>query len=623
MKTRFGRAAALALGIGMTQGGALYADVAHAHALPKRCGSDTRHCRFSALLSLAEQRLAGGAADEALPLLESLYRQPHEDAYTAGRLLAKAYEATRQPVRAAGLYGELALRFPEDPDFLLQRFRIETVLALEAAHRLRLAGDAEGAIAAAQALYDADRSPYDAGLLIAQTEFERGDIASAQRLYETLAARFPSDADLARWADRLALRQSVDAARAALAANDTDRALVLLQTAYDAHPDSDEAGSLLATALAAHGQLQDAAAVAAALSRRFPDDPELSRQHTRFVERLTLRDAEALLGAGRASAALELLQPLYTSGTDRYAAGVLLARAHVILRQHTQAAAVYGALAARYPEDQDLATLQIAELVAAREAPAARTLYASLDEPARRGARQALGGTLRPLYPDSLTVTAGAANSSAPYPADSTLGIVVSHRLPRGALTFSAERDARFGTRASAYAVQYGFGLAQGMEGYVGGSVSPQHRFLAQHSFELGIGRYLPSGHAYLGLRHLDFGSSQATIVAPGYAFDAGTRLSIDTRLYWVPDTGAYSMMLAPQWTDSRGNRTTLTLTAGMASEQLGIAGGVLRAPSHSARFAQTWLLGDRFGLGGELFYEYRAGLYDRRGAALNAVYRW
>ncbi|MFM2288539.1 MAG: hypothetical protein RL684_1682, partial [Pseudomonadota bacterium] len=396
--------------------------------------------------------------------------------------------------------------------------------------------------------------------------------------------------------------------------------LLALQSAYPGNP---EVQALLVSASEAQGKLQEAAALADAALARWPDLPGLRAQRERIATSIELAEARRLRAAGDLAAARARAQALYDAGRADYDAGLLLAQLQSALRQPALAAGVYAQLARRYPLDRDLPALRVRALVDARELQAARTEYDALSPEARAVADRALGDSRNALYYNSLTAWGLAARSSDPYPSDSAAGLLLAERIARGTLTLSGEIDHRFDQQARQYGAGYEFPLPGTWGAYVGGTFSPERSFLASSALTATLDRSWSRAMGYLAVTHLEFAHSSADVFAPGATFYANDSWSLDARLYWVPSTHAHTFMLAPQWRDLRGDRIRVTLSAGMAGEDLGIAGGTLRAPSQAVRLDGTWRINQRLGINAAAFHEHRARLYDRSGATLGLTTWW
>jgi len=399
-----------------------------------------------------------------------------------------------------------------------------------------------------------------------------------------------------------------------------EAALLALESGY---PDNPEVEGLLVSAYEAQGKLPEAAALADAMLSRWPDLPGLRAQRERIGTALDLAEVQRLRAGGQLQAARAGAQSLYDSGRAGYEAGLLLAQLHAALREPARAAAVYAQLARRYPQDPELAVSRVRALIDAREPQAARLEYEALPASTRALADRTLGDARTALYYNSLTAWGLGASSSSPYPSDTGAGLLLAERVARGTLTLSAETDHRFGEQAQQYGAGYEFPLPGTWGAYVGGTFSPQRTFLASSAFTLTVDRSWSRAMGYLTLTQLDFAHSSAFVVAPGATLYGAGNWSLDGRLYWVPSTHAHSLMLAPQWRDARGDRVRLTLSAGMAGEDLGIAGGTLRSPGQSVRIDGTWRASLHWGINAAAFHEHRERLYDRSGATLGATAWW
>lgn len=389
------------------------------------------------------------------------------------------------------------------------------------------------------------------------------------------------------------------------------------------YPDNPEALALLGASCEATGEPGRAAALYDQALRQQPGNEDWQRARARVTTTLALTEARRLRDAGDAAGALRVAQTLLQGDRARYDAGLLAARAYSSLRQHREAAAQYGELAQRYPEDPELPALQIKALVDAREPQAARAVYDRLDGAARTLATQALGGSNAALYTNSLSVYGLAASSTSPIPSDQSWGALLAQRVARGTLTLFAEADHRFGEQAQQYGVGYEFPVAPAWGAWLTASASPQRSFLPASALAASLNRSTARTMSYLTVQQLDYAHSSAFVLAPGVTLAPGETWSLDTRFYYVPGTHAYSLLLAPQWLDDHGNRLRLTLAAGMLGENLGVSGGVLRAPSQSLRLDSTWRLSARLGLNAAAFHEHRKGLYDRSGVQLGLAWWW
>lgn len=472
---------------------------------------------------------------------------------------------------------------------------------------------------------------YESALLQAQQALQRGQAAAAEPLFRTLLGRYPGNPEVlaglvdslcrqSRYEEGLAAAASTRdaignaelerqrhrcdfAARLAAVRSQPAREadLQALRALHEDWPDDPYAtGWLYARALEAQGKADLAEALYDKLAARYPADGDLARQRDRLqAARKAVEAHTALNESLRAVSALE-------GQRDFLAAAAMLAE-----------------LRARYPQEAALAIREVADLAAGHDGPRARAAYARLDSDGQSAAQAAMGGSLDALYPDSLTASVGGARYDRDSPDDSLQSVSWTRARQGHALTLAAEHQQRFAQSASSFSATLDTRLAPGYDGAFSVSWSPQGRFLPEYSVAADVGRYTGAGRAYVTVRHLSFENTSATLFAPGFLWEASERFRLDTRVYWVPRSDSWSVVVTPQWFTTSGHRTAVTLSSGMASEQLDIAGGTLRASTYSVRLAQRWRLGTRWSVGGDVFHEHRSGLYNRSGATLRAVYSW
>jgi YaiO family outer membrane protein len=471
---------------------------------------------------------------------------------------------------------------------------------------------------------------YDLALRQATQVLRDGQPVAAESLFRTMLVRYPGNPEIlaglvdslcrqSRYAEGLAAASAGAAAghaelerqrhrcefqsrlTAAQAQPAREADLVSLRALHEDWADDPyTTGWLYARALEAQGQRDQAEALYGKLAARYPADGDFARQRDR------LQAARQAVTA-RASLDESLRQ----------------VRAREAERGFLAAAAMLADLRSRFPDEPGLAVREVANLAAGNDGPRARAAYARLDSSGQQAAQAAMGGSLDALYPDSLTVSVGGARYDRDSPDDAVQSVSWTRARQGRAITLAAERQQRFAQSSSSFAATLDTRLAPGYDGAFSASWSPQGRFLPEYSVAADVGRYTGAGRAYVAVRHLSFENSSATLIAPGFLWEASERFRLDTRVYWVPRSDSWSVVVAPQWFTTGGHRTTLTMSGGMASEQLDIAGGTLRASTYSGRLAQRWRLGARWSVGGDLFHEHRSGLYNRSGANLQAVYSW
>jgi YaiO family outer membrane protein len=472
---------------------------------------------------------------------------------------------------------------------------------------------------------------YESAVLQAQQALQRGQSASAEPLFRTLLTRYPGNPEVLaglvdslcrqeRYAEGLAAAALVSAGGTtaelerqrhrceflsrvadAGARPSSEANLESLRVLHEDWPDDPyTTGWLYARALEAQGHPDRAEVLYGRLAERYPADGDFARQRDRLQAARQLVESRASLN--------DSLRQVNALEADR---------------NFLAAAAMLASLRSRFPDEQGLAVREVADLAAGHDGPRARAAYARLDGSGQQSAKAAMGGSLDALYPDSLTASVGGARYDRDSTDDSLQSLAWTRARQGHAITLAAERQQRFGQSSSSFAATLDTRLSAGYDGAFTLSWSPQGRFLPEYSVSADVGHYTGAGRAYVAVRQLSFENTSATLIAPGFLWEASERFRLDTRVYWVPRSDSWSVLVAPQWFTTGGHRTTLTISGGMASEQLDIVGGTLRASTYSVRLAQRWRLGNRWAVGGDVFHEHRAGLYNRTGATLQAVCSW
>ncbi|MHB8166912.1 MAG: YaiO family outer membrane beta-barrel protein [Sulfuricella sp.] len=417
--------------------------------------------------------------------------------------------------------------------------------------------------------------------------------------------------------------QRLAQAQQQLDSGDAAAAIRIAQPLYASGPDPYRAGLILAKAYVASHQTAQAQKVYADLAQRYPKDTELAAQAGLLRSEMDLTQAQQQLGSGDAVAAIRIAQPLYASGPDPYRAGLILAKAYVASHQTAQAQKVYADLAQRYPKDTDLAAQSVVLLAQTHQSRAANQAFQALTPDQKHTVLAALADDDRALYPYSLTINGGRASSSGNLPGDDDSGLHLRIDTRLGAVVGDIEHAHRFGQSAISYGAHYYQAIGAGYGGEIAVSHSPSGTFLARDSLTLALSKDLDRVSLYASVRHLIYANAVANVLFGGVGLQIDNNLTLKTGLFYVPETSAYSIMLAPIWQGADGSRTFAYLTAGMAGEQLGVAGSVLRTPSYSIKVGHAMNVNRDVTLMGDIFYEHRAGLYNRSGIEFAGTKRW
>ncbi|MHB1245640.1 MAG: YaiO family outer membrane beta-barrel protein [Sulfuriferula sp.] len=496
-------------------------------------------------------------------------------------------------------------------------------MTLTQAQHLLDAGDAVGAIGLAKPLYLLGPDSYRAGLILAKAYMVNLQTEQAQQIYAAMAQRYPKDTGLATQARLLESDLALTQAQHLLDSNDTMGAINIAEPLYTSGPDSYRAGLILAKAYRASHQTDQAQQIYAAMAQRYPKDTGLATQAQLLESDLVLTQAQHLLDDGNATGAINIAEPLYTSGPDSYRAGLILAKAYRANHQADQAQQVYAAMAQRYPKDTDFAVQSVILLAQDHHSRQAQQAFSRLSAQQQRPVLAALAGDTRALYPMAVTVSGSVASSTGNLPNDHNLGLQLRMDTHLGTVVGTINQARRFGQSATAYGVHLYRTLGNGYSGEVAVTYSPSGTFLARESITLALSKELGSLSLEGSVRHLVFNNTVANVLFAGVSFPINATFNLRTGVFYVPETNAYSLMFNPVWQNADGGRTFAYLTGGMAGEQLGIASSVVKTPTYSIKIGRVLNIRPDVALMLDAFYEHRAALYNRSGLEFAVTKRW
>ena len=570
----------------------------------------------------AEADLRRGEAGRAIRLMSPWYPKG-PDPYRAGVILLHADLLEHHLDRAIAMGRSLEARYPRDVSIagLVRRLTIRA--RLDRARRALMTGHPKRAISLAAPVYQAGEDRYRAGEILAQAELAAHRLPAAKRIYASLAKTYPADVHLRKKAGQFRVGVRLAAARHALSASEPARALALAGPLYRRGEDPYGSGLVVARADLALGHPGRADAVYAALARQYPADRELGREASLLVIRKKLTRAREALASHEPARALALAEPLYRKGEDPYGSGLVVARSDLALGHPGRAARVYATLARLYPQDPSLAVAAVVTHVQAGHPGKAQRELRGLNPTARTTVFNSLGSALTRLYGHFVTVDGGVAESTGAYPPDNQFGLRAGFPSSVGNFVVSAQRYHRFGETAEDLGLDYYTALGGGYAGELSVGYSPNNLFLADESFGAALSKSLGVVSIEGSVRHLIFSGVVANVLFAGAGFSPAPGLHVETGLYYVPETRAYSILVAPEWFHGGLNRTYLYLTAGEAGEELVVANSILRTPSYGVRLGEVFELSHHFSLNVALFLDHRSGLYDRRGVYLSLTRRW
>ena len=230
-------------------------------------------------------------------------------------------------------------------------------------------------------------------------------------------------------------------------------AIGLAKPLYLRGPDSYRAGLILAKAYMVNLQTEQAQQIYAAMAQRYPKDTGLATQAQLLESDLALTQAQHLLDSNDTAGAINIAEPLYTSGPDSYPPALILAKAYRVNHQTDQAQQIYAAMAQRYPKDTDFAVQSVLLLAQSHHSRQAQQAFSKLSTEQQRSVQTALAADTRALYPMAVTVSGSVASSTGNLPSDNNFGLQLRMDTDLGAGVGTINQARRFGQSATAYGV--------------------------------------------------------------------------------------------------------------------------------------------------------------------------
>ncbi len=639
---------------------------------------EVRQAEAFSKLAAAEKLLAEGKTAEGEALLSNLY-QREIVRYEAGMLLARSTFERGAFQEAATVLAELLTRYPKEKDLrsryaqsLMNTGRERQALAyvnslteqeLDAdllAIRGRIlfrTGDADGAIRSFRASL-VQRSDKDVAV-----ELEKAEIAQKLKNADALIAAGDSlnaDALLAPLCDRQETLYEGCRRRAALSSreNNHDRAAALygqLAAAYPAEPDFklhhaqelvylqrfDEAAAVLdsypdqnnSTLLSLRGGIafsrKNYEEAISFYSRAVPvsKDPETSGRLNDAYNATVLEAAGRHLAQKEYTAAEGLLEELYKHSSDRYSSGLMLGKALFAQGKWREAADLYRELEQHYPKEPELTALRVEANLLARDYRAAAAILREAPPAVQEYLARERGDLLYRSTDNWFKISGGLYGQSGKSATTETdLFLAVSQRVNQYSLT--AWTGAM--TKYSQTDTQIGLGVAGGkgekspFSWDVNVSMSPEARNLPRTTAGIELTRGFRGFDASLGYTRMDFKDSSANIVIPGLLwYVPSTAFTLSERIYFVPETGGYSLLTTLQYEPDHRFRSFASLGIGTSAERISTSQDYQRSQTVSGRIGAEYRFTQHYSIGGEASFENRRNQYDRTGAILYMRYWW
>ncbi len=166
--------------------------------------------------------------------------------------------------------------------------------------------------------------------------------------------------------------------------------------------------------------------------------------------------------------------------------------------------------------------------------------------------------------------------------------------------------------------------------GYLGGSVAPGARFMADYSIGgevfqgLGIlSTTLSAFEPSLGYRHLQFKSMGVDLLIPGLTLYLPYHVWITEKVYFVPDTGAVTLSSMVTWRPTDRVQVWVSGAFGTAGERIVAEQDFVRVPSRILQAGIIFPLSESFSAEAVGVYEDREALYRRQGGLFNLIWHY
>lgn len=189
--------------------------------------------------------------------------------------------------------------------------------------------------------------------LMARNDCEQGKYTAAKVVYGKIpAGRRHSELRHAVFYCRE--ERKLDLARQALKRGDYGTAISLSRSLYRQGYDAYASGLLLAQSYSKSNEFAKAEKIYVDLSRRYPADEDLKKLAEAYRVRKSLDVARKRLNDGDYHGAILIASSLYKQKMDVYGAGLIMASAYFRSGRIRKAAAIYGELHSRFPEDREI-----------------------------------------------------------------------------------------------------------------------------------------------------------------------------------------------------------------------------------------------------------------------------
>lgn len=255
----------------------------------------------------------------------------------------------------------------------------------------------------------------------------------------------------------------------------------------------------------------------------------------------------------------------------------------------------------------------------------AQKLFAALTP-----AEQAALAKERPDLPfrlrrNSLKLEGGVFAFSGNFPDERDLAVTLTQRIGPVTGVLSGSQVRRFGLTDTQAGLELhsALGTRPARSGYLAATFSPDASFLPRYTVG---GEYYQGWHGIevsMGFSRLSFRDSAANILIPGGTLYPIETISLNERLFLVPDTGAVTALTTVGWKPDYRFSGAYAIGIGSAAERFTSSQDLTRYFTITNRVTGEYRITPAISFGGELSHEYRRGLYTQAGATLFGRYWW
>jgi len=353
-------------------------------------------------------------------------------------------------------------------------------------------------------------------------------------------------------------------------------------------------------------------------------EPTIRKEREAAENSLALNEALTLMHAGKLEEAKALWNGLFMSGRERYESGYQLGMSYFRQREFVRAREHFTTLSEEFPRDPGIFALAVESQLLSREVKKASAMVRDASPERADYLRREREDIIYRVHPNYAKISGLLAEYDNGISTGRELALTISQRIDPVTVVVNAatvhrydKDDAEFGTEVTFPIQNYPF------YGTLGFTYSPDAEFLPQTTFR-GEGTYVHNGMEYsLGYTRMNFRNDGVNVMVVGILGYLAPTLSLNERLYFVPGKGPFSLLSTLNYEPSHRLRGYYSLGLGTASETIEERNAVDRYFTVSNRLGVEYRPIASVSGGGEIFDEFRNGLYNRYGIQLFVKYWW